>query len=158
EFQLRTDAVQIALDAHQLDFQPVVRASWMSIAIEPVGALRAGPGIFCADTIFDHQIKEPIVVVVRPGSSLVSRSIVLELKAFGHGDVGESSVAVIVKKVTGIVVGIVPAIGDKQVKVTVVVVVSPNCRPGISRNPNSGLIGYLGKGSIPIISIQTGLG
>ena len=39
ELQLRSDAVQIALPAHQLDLEPVVRVAGVGIAIKPVRAL-----------------------------------------------------------------------------------------------------------------------
>src|SRR5215831_3836013 len=77
ELQLRSDAVQIALQAHQLDFKPVIRVARMGIAIKPVGALRAGAGVFRADAVLDHQIKETIVVIICPTGSLVSGEIVL---------------------------------------------------------------------------------
>src|SRR4030095_3750500 len=78
--------------------------------------------------------------------------------ALCRGHIGEGPVAVVVEKEASVVIGKVPAIGDKQIEVTVVVVVSPNGGPGIRGNPHAELVRHVSEGSIAVISVKAGLG
>src|SRR5438477_530973 len=122
ELQLRTDAIQVALPAHELDFKPMVRVARMRIAIKPVGALISAVTTFGADAIFDHQIQEAVVVIIAPSDASPNGS---HGNSSTRGHVGKGPVAVVVEQRVRRFGNQATQTGSHDIHVAVVVVVSP---------------------------------
>ena len=154
----RAYAIKVGLHALKSEFDVMIGAAGIlkqvvqSFESIPRDKPRADPILYC-------QVEITIVVVIAPGRELMGRSndVVLKGNAFLGRDISKGTIAVVVVKEIGVTDSDLSRTGsgDKEIEESIVIVIAPNCRPGVGAVVNLGLGTHIGKGAIAIIPVET---
>src|SRR5438105_532593 len=147
---LRAQRLPVTRCSDQLDFKPVVA---ITLIVEE--KLRTTDKIGAILTIGNKQIKEPIIIVISPGRAAATTGYqVINTGAGSH--IGKGPVPIVpVKIICSLSAGIAPRIDHVKVQVTIVIKISPGRRAIIAKGAKPGLIGYVRKCSVAVISVQS---
>ena len=114
----------------------------------------AGSGVFCRIELYviaDEKIETAVAVVVEPGATRSPANFLI-IETSLAGDIGECSVAVIVKQ------NIVSPEATEQIVIAVVVIVT-DANAGLpAGSGQSGFLGYVGECAVTVVFVQMGGG
>src|SRR5439155_8015930 len=111
-----------------------------------------------ASSVLQHEIEKSIVVIIPPGRDLVRRGcqIILERHTLGGCPVSKCSVAIVMVEKIGIAdpERRCARPGDKETKKPVVIVIAPDCGPGICIIGQPGRLRHISECAVAVIAIE----
>ena len=125
-----SQALPITGCSHEPDLKPV-----LAIPLIMKEKLRTLYKLSVILTVGDKEIKESVVVIIAPGSPTPTAKY-RDVNPFAPCHIGEGSIVIIlVKIIWPFSLCVVSGVDDIQIQVTVVIIVSPCCRPIIAESP-----------------------